>query len=127
MEGKMRKIQVTFCICLFVLLAFWCLGVMGLDERTGRLRSARAEETEAVTDKFSQICGACHTGGGNALKPDLPLKEAPQLKDVNTFMAYVRNPKARDGSQTMMPPFSPETLSDEQLKSIYQYIAEELR
>ena len=89
-------------------------------------RSAATVEVEAGATLFKQTCGACHPNGGNSIKPNFPLKEAPQLVSFETFLAYIRNPRARDGSQTIMPSFSPEKFSDQEASKVYQYIVKVL-
>jgi mono/diheme cytochrome c family protein len=85
-----------------------------------------ATELEAGATLFNQTCSACHPNGGNSIKQNLPLKTAPQLVNFETFLAYIRSPKARDGSATIMPSFSPEKLTDQQAREIYQYIVKVL-
>jgi len=58
---------------------------------------------------FATHCNDCHPHGEDIL-------DAPQLSDFATFRAYLRNPK-RD-----MPPFPPETISDQSAKKLYRYI-----
>lgn len=84
-------------------------------------------EVEAGSTLFSQTCSACHPNGGNSIKQNLPLKTAPQLVSFETFLAYIRNPKARDGSTTVMPPFPTDKLSEEDAAKIYQYIVQVLK
>jgi len=79
-------------------------------------------EVEAGATLFNQTCSACHPNGGNSIKQNLPLKTAPQLVNFETFLSYIRSPKARDGSQTVMPSFSPEKLADQQAREVFQYI-----
>jgi uncharacterized membrane protein len=89
--------------------------------------TAVAEEIQISSERFNKACKACHPGGGNTFKANFPLKSAPQLADFNTFLAYVRSPKARDGSQTIMPPFPADKLSDQQVKEIHQYVVQVLK
>ncbi len=77
-------------------------------------------------DLYRQLCASCHPGGGNALKASLPLRTAPQLENLDAFIGYLRSPKARDGSTTVMPPFGEERLSGEQATSLYHYVKREL-
>jgi mono/diheme cytochrome c family protein len=88
----------------------------------GKLLAAEVPEGQAAPEQFSQTCGACHPGGGNVFKPYMPLKEAPQLEDFNAFVAYLRNPKPRDGSDCIMPAYPLENFSDRQAREIYQEI-----
>ncbi|MEJ2137054.1 MAG: c-type cytochrome [Desulfofustis sp.] len=89
-------------------------------------RSTATAEMEAGATLFNQTCSACHPNGGNSIKQNLPLKEAPQLVSFEIFLTYIRNPKARDGSQTIMPSFSPEKFSDQEANKVYQYIVKVL-
>jgi len=82
---------------------------------------------EVKAEQFTKSCSGCHPNGGNSIKPHLPLKEAPQLVNFQTFLSYIRSPKARDGSATVMPSFSPEKVSDQQAREVYQYIVKVLR
>jgi mono/diheme cytochrome c family protein len=84
--------------------------------------TAEIAEGQTTAEQFNQACAGCHPDGGNVFKPHLPLKKAPQLGDFSTFLGYIRDPKARDGSASIMPPFSAENFSDQQLRAIYQEI-----
>jgi mono/diheme cytochrome c family protein len=75
--------------------------------------SASGNAGEAI---FKENCMACHPGGGNVVKPDKPMKGAPQLKQFGSFLTWIRNPVQP------MPPFSPATISDDQAKKLYEYI-----
>ena len=96
--------------------------------RTKEVETAKiAEKIQASPEQFKQACSACHPGGGNTFKTSLPLKTAPQLVDFDTFLSYLRNPKARDGSKTIMPPFPADRLSEHQAMEIYQYVIDVLQ
>ena len=118
-----------------ILYAFCLLNVTALGYFGGELvfgdRTARKEvETVGVevnAQQFTKSCSACHPNGGNSIKPHLPLKDAPQLVNFETFLSYIRSPKAGDGSTTVMPSFSPEKLSDQQAREIYQYVTQVLK
>lgn len=113
-----------------ILYAFCLLNVTALGYFGGELvfggksagQTMQVVGIEISGEQFNKSCSACHPKGGNSIKQNLPLKTAPQLVTFDTFLAYIRNPKARDGSQTVMPSFSPEKLSDQQAREIYQYI-----
>jgi hypothetical protein len=79
-------------------------------------------EKQVRSEQFSKHCGSCHPDGGNVIKPNLPLRGAPQLNDFPTFLAYVRSPKAIDGSETVMPSFPADRLAEKQAKEIYDYV-----
>jgi mono/diheme cytochrome c family protein len=84
-------------------------------------------ESRQGANAFSKACASCHPRGENPFKPELPPKTAPQLKNFQTFLSYLRAPKARDGSNTIMPPFPEDQLSEAEAKLIYQYIVRELK
>ena len=70
---------------------------------------------------FKQNCLGCHPGGGNVIKPDKPIKGAPQLKTFEAFLAWIRSPVAP------MPAYSSATISDDQAKMVYDYILKQER
>jgi mono/diheme cytochrome c family protein len=71
---------------------------------------------------YAANCGACHPNGGNAISPDLPVLNSPQMKDPNTFIKFNRSPVKADGSRGIMPAFTKDKLSDDDLRQIYQYV-----
>jgi len=117
-----------------ILYAFCLLNVTALGYFGGELvfggKSAgqpiHAVGIEISGEQFNKSCSACHPNGGNSIKQNLPLKTAPQLVTLDTFLAYIRSPKARDGSKTIMPSFSPDKLSEKQAREIYQYVTQVL-
>jgi hypothetical protein len=58
---------------------------------------------------------------------NLPLRNAPQLAELNTFAAFIRNPKMPDGSKGIMPPFPDSKLSEAQDRELYSYIINVLK
>lgn len=71
---------------------------------------------------FKENCSSCHPQGGNIIDPSLRLKQAPQLADFDTFVAFTQKPMLPDGSAGIMPPFPAAKLSEQQKKDLYQYI-----
>ncbi len=125
-EAISKSALVLYGLCLLNVTA---LGYFGGELVFGNASPRKAVEVSrsAVSgEQFATSCGSCHPGGGNTIKANLPLKSAPQLADFNTFLAYIRSPKARDGSQTIMPSFHVEKLSDNQAREIYQYVTQVL-
>jgi mono/diheme cytochrome c family protein len=131
-ESISKQTLVIYALCLLNVTA---LGYFGGELAYGGRAPAKARdsakltgatELEAGATLFNQTCSACHPNGGNSIKQNLPLKTAPQLVNFETFLAYIRSPKARDGSATIMPSFSPEKLTDQQAREIYQYIVKVL-
>ena len=76
---------------------------------------------------FTRYCSQCHPKGGNKYKAHLPLLSAPQLENFETFLVYIRNPKARDGSNTIMMSFPAKIVSVPDAKEIYRYIVNGLK
>ncbi len=72
-------------------------------------------------------CSGCHPHGGNIATPNLPLRLAPQLADLDTFRAFLRHPTMPNGSPGEMPPFPADRISDQQVEDLYQYIDKVLR
>ena len=114
-------------LCLLNVTALGYFGgelVFGVDSPT---QAAETKEIKLSSEQFKKLCIACHPGGGNSFKAQFPLRSAPQLIDFKTFLAYIRNPKARDGSQTIMPSFPASKLSEQQAREIYEYVIQVLQ
>jgi uncharacterized membrane protein len=106
------------------LLAVYTLGffmVVGLGYYGAQLvYTSKAQATPQTYKAGERIfltnCSSCHPHGGNVLKPQVPLIGSPKLKDLKSFVGYIRKPIAP------MPAFSPSRLSDQQADELYQYI-----
>ncbi len=141
-------LAVVLLICLLLerrahvmrktLLVFLTLGVMtsaGLGYFGGELVFSRHKTPDVPMSKpsqegaeaFARLCASCHPNGENPFKPGLALKTAPQLTDFETFLSYIRNPEARDGSNTIMPPFSEDRLPEAEARAIHLYLLRELK
>ena len=70
---------------------------------------------------YAANCGACHAQGGNIITPALPVKGSSRIKSLAVFTAYNRNPLKADGSKGVMPAFSKDKISDQEMKLIYDY------
>ncbi len=75
---------------------------------------------------YAVNCSGCHPNGGNLINSSLPVINSPILKDLDTFVNFVRNPRRPDGSPGAMQAFSKNKLSDQQLRTIYHYIINSL-
>ena len=71
---------------------------------------------------FESHCSGCHRRGENIIEPDLPLRNAPQLKNYNDFLSFVRDPHMPDGTPGAMPQYTPSVLSDEEARQLYDYL-----
>jgi len=81
---------------------------------------SQSEKYQSGRTLYAANCGGCHANGGNTIKPELPVKRSSKTGDYQTFLAWVRNPRAP------MPAYPDEILSDQQIRDIYQYIAQVL-
>ena len=132
-ETISKQALIIYALCLLNVTALGYFGgelVYG-GRAPGKLSAttivATDADVEAGATMYNQTCSACHPNGGNSIKQNLPLKTAPQLVTFDTFLAYVRSPKARDGSKTVMPAFPADKLSKENAEKIYQYIVQVLK
>lgn len=131
-ETISRQALIVYTLCFLNVTALGYFG--GELVYGGRVTSKLSDATTATADAdmkagatlYNQTCSACHPNGGNSIKQNLPLQTAPQLVTFDTFLAYIRSPKARDGSATIMPSFQVEKLSDKQVREIYQYVTQVL-
>ena len=125
-ESVSRSAVIIYSLCLVNVTAIGYFGgELVFGDRTAQ-KQVEMVGVEISAEQFTKSCGGCHPNGGNSIKPHLPLKGAPQLVSFETFLSYLRSPKARDGSITVMPSFSPEKLSDQQAREVYQYIVKVL-
>lgn len=116
---SMAVLPVYFlCFCIVVVLGYFG-GELVYTERPA---SASSDQFKVGGDIYRSNCQSCHPDGGNILKPNLPLRSAPELKDFQEFHSFVRDPKMPDGSRGIMPPFPPAKLSEQEMKNLYEYI-----
>lgn len=64
---------------------------------------------------YSMNCSGCHPYGGNAIKPRNAVLGSDRLKDLNTFVRWLRGPFPP------MPPYPPDRISDADAQQLYQY------
>lgn len=120
----------ALAICGLSLINFTALRYLGGELVLGATNPKKVQinkEEQANPELFNYYCSGCHPRGGNKYKPHFPLIYAPQFENFETFLAYIRAPKARDGSPTKMMQFSPQILSEQEAREIYQYIIQVLR
>jgi uncharacterized membrane protein len=125
-ETVSKSAVILYALCLVNVTAIGYFGgELVFGDRTTR-KEVETVGVEVRAEQFTKSCSGCHPNGGNSIKPHLPLSDAPQLVNFQTFLSYIRSPKTRDGSETVMPSFSPEKLSDQQAREVYQYIVKVL-
>ncbi|MGR8979053.1 MAG: DUF2231 domain-containing protein [Gammaproteobacteria bacterium] len=119
-QGTQAK--ALFALYLLALLAVTGLGFYGGQLTFGGRSPAASAGLAAGQKLYEANCSGCHAHGGNVLAPDMPLRTAPQLQNMNEFVEYLRHPKLPDGSQGIMPAFSRDELSDQDAATLYDYI-----
>jgi len=65
---------------------------------------------------FKGHCAECHAGGGNKLKPKIPLKGSKKLAAYAVFKAYLSEPMGH------MPYYPHLVHDDSALKALYSYV-----
>ena len=110
-----------------VLYFLGMLTVMGLGFFGGQLvyhgfTPEAPAEYKVGKQVFESHCSGCHRRGENIIEPNLPLRHAPQLKDLNDFRKYIRDPRMPSGSLGAMPQFGTDAVSDEQAEQLYKYL-----
>ena len=125
-ETVSKSAVIIYALCLVNVTAIGYFGGELVFGDRAALKEGVKVGVEVKAQQFTKFCSACHPNGGNSIKPHLPLNNSPQLVNFETFLSYIRSPKARDGSQTVMPSFSPEKLSDREAREVYQYIVKVL-
>jgi mono/diheme cytochrome c family protein len=115
---------ILYCLCFFLVVG---LGLEGGDLVYGSGTSVAAAPTDAQSIAGQQIftdnCSSCHAGGGNSINAKYPLSKAPQLASQSAFVAFLRAPAARDGSDNQMSAFAVADLSDADAASLYAYVS----
>ena len=114
-----RKVLSVYFLCFCSVVV---LGYFGGQLVYGGRISGSPDAFKAGEKVFVANCSGCHPHGGNVLKPSLPLKGAPELKDFEAFSAFIRNPKMPDGSRGMMPAFFPSKISEIDAKALFEYV-----
>ena len=112
---------------MLILYVLNLLTVMGLGFFGGQLvyrgfTPDAPEQFKVGRQTFESHCTGCHRRGENIIEPNLPLRNAPQLKNLADFLSYIRNPLMPDGKPGAMPQFTRNHLSDEEARQLYDYL-----
>ncbi len=78
---------------------------------------------EAGKRLFENNCMACHPNGGNAILPDHIIIGSDKLEDLHTFISLIRDPRLDNGQKGPMPDFSPQKISEDQARQLYEYLS----
>ncbi len=98
------------------------LGYYGGNLVYGGAKPKAPEAFVAGMDIFNKNCVSCHPKGGNVIVPTLPVLNSASTQNLATFLAFIRDPKRRNGSAGAMPSFSSTKVSDQQAGELYNYI-----
>jgi uncharacterized membrane protein len=106
-------------------IAFLTVG--GLGYFGGRLvfggrAPAAPPALQAGKGLFENNCMACQPNGGNAITPEDIIIGSDRLKDFQTFLVWIRDPRLDNGKKGPMPEFLPRKISDQQAQQLYAYL-----
>jgi mono/diheme cytochrome c family protein len=94
---------------------------------------AFSENNLAQSKKFAEgeqiyikHCASCHPNGANVINHSIPIIGSPMMKNLDVFTKFNRNPIRPNGTKGIMTAFSKETISDQEMMQIYQYITKVL-
>jgi mono/diheme cytochrome c family protein len=114
---------VLYGVCFLLVVG---LGLEGGDLVYGSAPASAAAVSDAAGQAgqklFADNCASCHPGGGNSVNAKYPLSRAPQAGSAQTFIAFLRDPAARDGSENQMPAFAAADISDQDANALYSYV-----
>ncbi len=117
---KERNSKLTLTLYSLGLLTVLFLGFFGAQLVYGGKSLQGSSAYQAGEKLFAANCLTCHPGGRNTLDPDRPIINSPKLKDLNTFIAWIRHPASP------MPTFSASEISDKQAGDLYDYVTKVL-
>ncbi len=123
--GRFASRAVLTCYVL-AFLAVVALGYLGATLAFGDKAPAAPPQYQAGEKIYMKDCSACHPYGGNIVNAKLSVTGAPQLVDLKIFLLYLRDPKQPKPGIALMPIVTPEKISDEQAKQLFDYITKVL-
>jgi uncharacterized membrane protein len=87
--AESKAVLAIYCLCFVTVVI---LGYFGGQLVYGTKGPAPPENVKAGAELFSANCKGCHPNGGNIIKPNLPLRSAPQLANLSSFESFIRDP-----------------------------------
>ncbi len=112
-DGTAKGIFGVYTTSLIIVLG---LGYFGGELVYSNQKSATPKDYQAGLELYIANCNGCHAGGGNVMKPDLPVKHSSKAKDNDTFLSWIRTPVPP------MPAYPSTALTDEEVREIRNYI-----
>ncbi|MGD0276412.1 MAG: cytochrome c [Syntrophales bacterium] len=117
------KKSAFYFFCIVIMIAIGYVGVYPVFSENNPAESNKSADGERL---YAKHCASCHPNGGDIINPSIPVIGSPMLKSQEIFTKFNRNPLRPDGSKGIMPAFSKENISDQDMMQIYQYIIEVL-
>ncbi len=114
--------KVLLAVYLVAFFTVVSLGYFGGRLVYGGRAPAVNPKLEAGRRLFQNNCMACHPNGGNAILPDNIIIGSNKLKDLNSFLAWLHNPRLDNGQMGPMPAFLPQKISEVQATELYDYL-----
>ena len=116
----------------FVIYLLCLVAVVGIGHYGGQLVFCQSDAASSGDigqgeKLYTANCGGCHPNGRNVINSQLPVVGSPQLKNLDTFIKFNRNPLRPNGSKGVMPAFPKEKISDQEMKQVYEYITKGLK
>ncbi|HME44884.1 MAG TPA: c-type cytochrome [Syntrophorhabdales bacterium] len=108
-----------YTLCLVIVLGLGFFG--GQLVYSGKVPVGPAE-LRTGEKLFRADCSGCHPYGGNIVDPKAELRGSDELKDLQTFIRWIRDPRLDNGAKGPMPPFPSARVSDPQAKELLGYI-----
>jgi uncharacterized membrane protein len=108
-----RSLLTIYTLCFFMVVG---LGYFGAQLVYANKDQAAPETYKAGERIFLANCSGCHPQGGNVIKPQVPIINSPKVRDLKTFVGYIRKPIAP------MPVFNQSQIPDQQADELYHYI-----
>ncbi len=118
-EGTSSRVVGIYTLCLVVVLGIGFFG--GQLVYSGKVPVGPAEFRNGEK-LFRADCSGCHPYGGNIVDPKAELRGSDELKDLQTFIRWIRDPRLDNGAKGPMPPFPSARVSDPQAKELLGYI-----
>jgi uncharacterized membrane protein len=113
----------TLCFACVVVLGYYG-GQLVYSGNTPAAPKGQEKRYAAGLHVFDSRCSGCHRNGGNILRPNLPLRNAPELKTFETFEQFLRDPKLPNGKKGPMPAFTTKRVSSSEARELYKYIVD---
>jgi len=116
---RIKRLLPIYLLCFMNVTA---LGYFGGQLVYGGRTPGGSAEFRTGERLFDSNCSGCHAHGGNAILPNYPLRNAPELDKLEDFRRFIRDPRLSNGAKGPMPAFPPARISDAQASELYDYI-----